>query len=138
MYDDTDYDHVRFGAIWHKDTLYSGLTLLSFKKSLAFFLPIRRSANAENEYVPGPTPRSLDMAKKKICGQNRYRHGLYHSRRAGPDMSEPATTWVETFDRTWVGLSLSDIDLTLVYHDADVVKGDMSVDQSKAQAEPVR
>ncbi|EIT72559.1 hypothetical protein AO1008_03601 [Aspergillus oryzae 100-8] len=121
------------GLLQRKDTLFRGLTLLALEKCLAFFLPVIRSTNADNEFGPGIyTTGDLATAKD-------------YAGRAGAIMvfstpdERPLNCWEPTGDEwrrltaRWLGLSLSDTDLSPAYYEADVIKGAMSADQSKGQ-----
>ncbi|KAE8364525.1 hypothetical protein BDV27DRAFT_145213 [Aspergillus caelatus] len=106
--------HFTDGLLQRKDTLFRGLSLFALEQSLAFFLPVISSTNADNEFGPGIyTTESLFTAKK-------------YAGRTGAIMvfSAPEERRLKCWEPT---------DLPPVYQTADVIKGVMSADQSKAQ-----
>ncbi|KAB8269321.1 hypothetical protein BDV30DRAFT_217047 [Aspergillus minisclerotigenes] len=125
--------HFTDGLLRRKDTLFRGLSLLALEKSLAFFLPVISSTNADNEFGPGVyTTDSLATAKKYagITGAIMVF--------STPD-ERRLTCWEPMGDdwrrltAHWHGLPLSDIHIPRIYQDADVIKGAMSANHSNAQ-----
>ncbi|OGM41984.1 hypothetical protein ABOM_009515 [Aspergillus bombycis] len=121
------------GLLQRKDTLFRGLSLLALERSLAFFLPVLSSTNADNDFGPGIyTTASLWTAKKYAGTAGAIMvFGTPDERRLA--CWEPTGDDWRRLTAKWIGLPSSDIDAPSAYQSADVIRGAMSADNPRAQ-----
>ncbi|KAE8343572.1 hypothetical protein BDV24DRAFT_172597 [Aspergillus arachidicola] len=125
--------HFTDGLLQRKDTLFRRLSLFALEQSLAFFLPVISSTNADNEFGPGIHTTESLLTAKKYAG----RTGAIMVFSTPDEWSlkcwEPTGDEWRRLTAKWIGLSLSDIGVPPDYQTVDVIKGVTSTDQSKAQ-----
>ncbi|KAE8137118.1 hypothetical protein BDV38DRAFT_283232 [Aspergillus pseudotamarii] len=127
--------HFTDGLLQRKDTLFRGLSLFALERSLAFFLPVISSTNAENEFGPGIyTTEALHIAKRYAGKTGAIMVFSTPDERRLKCWEPTADEWRQLTAK-WIGLSLSDINVPPIYQAADVIKGAMSADQTKAHGQ---
>ncbi|KAE8400579.1 hypothetical protein BDV37DRAFT_286453 [Aspergillus pseudonomiae] len=185
MYDNTDYDYVRFDPIWYRDQGYAGNqmpieieeylgqdqkygrylqmvrssrtifhmcgrpdvssaakrirysegSLLALERSLAFFLPVISSTNADNEFGPGIYTTGKLCIAKKYAGATGAIMVFSTPDEQCLQCWEPTSSAWRRLTTKWMDLPLADINPPQAYQNADVIKGNMSADIASAQKE---
>ncbi|KJK62282.1 hypothetical protein P875_00095573 [Aspergillus parasiticus SU-1] len=125
--------HFTDGLLQRKDTLFRGPSLFALEQPLAFFLPVISSTNADNEFGPGIYTTESLLTAKKYAGRTGAIVVFSTPDERSLKCWEPTGDEWRRLTAKWIGLSLSDIGVPPDYQTADVIKGVMSADQSKAQ-----
>ncbi|KAB8260925.1 hypothetical protein BDV32DRAFT_149084 [Aspergillus pseudonomiae] len=127
--------HFTDGLLQRKDTLFRGVSLLALERSLAFFLPVISSTNADNEFGPGIYTTGKLCIAKKYAGATGAIMVFSTPDEQCLQCWEPTSSAWRRLTTKWMGLPLADINPPQAYQNADVIKGNMSADIASAQKE---
>ncbi|KNG90965.1 hypothetical protein ANOM_000719 [Aspergillus nomiae NRRL 13137] len=121
------------GLLQRKDTLFRGLSLFALERSLAFFLPVISSTNADNDFGPGIyTTGSLWTAKKYAGIEGAIMVFSTPDERRLVCWEPTGDDW-RRLTAKWIGLPSSRADVPPEYQSVDVIRGAMSADGPRAQ-----